>query len=138
MEEMLSGVLLLMRNELAGVEVCGNTVLPTVTGRRCGVQLVRCRTHHQPSLWTLHHSSYGLRQRGEERHGGDIQSIFLLFIILLPLVFALLQDPFKEPVDDGRIDGLVHVHLSVLDLLLFLSAAFTLVVFNNHHPRTRC
>lgn len=101
----------------------------------CGV-VTGC-THHHPPVWTLHHSSYRLSKRSEERHGGDIQSIFLLLLLLL-LVFTLLQDPFKQPVDDSRIDGLVHVHLYLLDLLLFLSAPFSSLVFNYHLPRTGC
>lgn len=96
--------------------------------------------YHHPPVGTLDDGSHRLHQRSEEGHGGDIQSIFLLLFIIrmVSLVVAVLQDAFKQAVDDGRVDGLVLLHL--LHLLLLLRAFSTLRLFDvtQHLQWTRC
>lgn len=84
-------------------------------------------SYHHP-LWTLGYSSHGVCQWRQKRHGGDIQPIFL-FILLIrsSLVFTLVQDALKQLIDDSRVKGMVHVHLNLFGLLLFLLFVWVLI-----------
>ena len=82
--------------------------------------------HHDPPLRAPDHRRHRLGQRREDGHGGDIQGIFLL-LILLPMaaagvcVVALLQNALKQLIDHCRVDGRrVRVHLKLLPALLLL------------------